>query len=228
MQSQKQAIYVDSPEDEAAFVLEDYESDDEKTTLQQRPGATSLSTETQALIDQLGGPLPDRHKNDLEECEAEDETKVFFCSRTHSQLSQFASELRRVRIPPAIESEPPSGAAEVNSDIDLMAEEVKNISLGSRKNLCINRKVHKLESATGINERCMELQQPSTPADKKCQFLPNKENEALVNDFRDHALASVRDIEDLHKLGTKLRICPYYGSRSAVKPSEVSQNFLHS
>lgn len=99
---------------------------------------------------------------------------------------------------------------------------VKHLPLGSRKNLCINPKVSKLGSATAINERCLELQQPETPKDHKCPFVLNKENEALVNDFRDHTLAKVRDIEDLGSLGKKLGICPYYSSRATIKPSEVS------
>ena len=57
----------------------------------------------------------------------------------------------------------------------------------------------------------------------KCCFLPTKDNEPLVNDFRDHALAQIRDIEDLGKLGKKLGVCPYYASRATIKPSEVSR-----
>jgi hypothetical protein len=62
-----------------------------------------------------------------------------------------------------------------------------------------------------------------TPADSKCSYLPTKENEALVNSFRDHALARIRDIEDLSILGKKLGICPYYATRSTIKPSEVHE-----
>ena len=40
-------------------------------------------------------------------------------------------------------------------------------------------------------------------------------------EFRDHALAGIRDIEDLAKLGKKMGVCPYYASRAAIKPSEV-------
>ena len=67
----------------------------------------------------------------------------------------------------------------------------------------------------------MELQQPDTSKDDKCPFIPNKENETLVNDLRDHTLAKIRDIEDLGKLGKKIGICPYYASRAIIKPSEV-------
>ena len=98
---------------------------------------------------------------------------------------------------------------------------IKHLPLASRKTLCINPKVTKLGYAPAINERCLELQQPEIPKDHKCPFVPNKENEVLVNDFRDHTLAKVRDIEDLGVLGKSIGICPYYAARAVIKPSEV-------
>lgn len=88
--------------------------------------------------------------------------------------------------------------------------------------MCINPKVNTSgRSATSINERCMELQQSGTKAEHKCAFLPNKENQPLVNEFRDHSLATIRDIEELGTLGKKIGICPYYATRSAIKASEI-------
>lgn len=147
-----------------------------------------------------------------------DDVKIYFCSRTHSQLAQFVQELRRVHLPEV------SWAAEKDVSQKGNPEDravVKHLPLGSRKNLCINPKVSRLDSAPAINERCLELQQPNTSKDHKCPFIPNKENETLVNDFRDHTLAKIRDIEDLGKLGKKIGICPYYASRATIKPSEV-------
>lgn len=149
-----------------------------------------------------------------------DELKIFYCSRTHSQLGQFANELKRVRMPPAISSEDFQDFTATGSATDIH-EAFKHLTLGSRKNLCINAKVNKLGTATAINERCLELQQPKTSSDCKCPYLPTKETEALVNDFRDHAIAEIRDIEDLGTLGKKMGVCPYYASRPAIKPSEA-------
>ena len=101
-----------------------------------------------------------------------------------------------------------------------MAEEIKHLSLGSRKNLCVNKDVRRLHSTVAINERCLELQQSKT-AKARCSFLPNKENQTLVHQFRDYTLAKIRDIEDLGRLGEKLGICPYYASRATIKTSEV-------
>lgn len=104
---------------------------------------------------------------------------------------------------------------------DLDPGEIKHLPLASRKNLCINPSVSKLGSAPAINERCLELQQPDTPKDHKCPFVPNKQNETLVNEFRDHTMAKIRDIEDIGSVGKALGICPYYASRATIKPSEV-------
>lgn len=103
-------------------------------------------------------------------------------------------------------------------------ERIKHVPLGSRKNLCINSKVAALGNPTAINERCLDLQQPGVNAEMKCPYLPSKseETEALTLQFRDHALATIKDIEDLGHVGRRLGICPYYSSRSVVKSGEVS------
>lgn len=201
-------------DDEEQFALDDYDSDRETDgdALRSGSAASGLSADTLALMEKLGMGYGKPRVE--EEEEAEDEIKIFYCSRTHSQLTQFINELRRVKIPPALQPEPTPLKP-------VLEEEFKHLTLGSRKNLCINPAVNKLRSTTALNERCMELQQSGTAADKKCCFLPNKENQPLVNDFRDHALATVRDIEELGDLGKELKICPYYASRSAIKPSEI-------
>jgi chromosome transmission fidelity protein 1 len=121
-------------------------------------------------------------------------------------------------MPPAITPDGPT----TKDDTSSLVEDVKYLTLGSRKNLCINPKVAALGSAAAINERCLELQRPGVSSECKCPFMPTKETEALTNDFRDHALAKIRDIEDLASLGKKMGICPYYASRPATRYCEVS------
>lgn len=206
---------VDEEDAEAQFALDDYESDRERSSDAKAGNfdSSGLSAETQALMDRLGFVVGEAKTNDGD---APDETKIFFCSRTHSQLTQFSSELSRVKLPPALFSE-----AETNNiETGELTEDVKHLTLGSRKNLCINPKVNRLSNATAINERCLELQQ-STSSESKCPAMPTKDDEAVLNDFRDHALAKIRDIEDLGILGKKLGICPYYASRPAIKFCEV-------
>jgi len=204
-------------DDETAYMLDDYESADDDATPAESASEGNLSSTTIGLMRKLGmhsGTAVADHS------EVQDEIKIFYCSRTHSQLTQFIHELRRVRMPSAsagLESEEHKD----KRTGDVTIETFKHVALGSRKTLCINEKVQKLGNATAINERCLELQQSSKSTESRCAFLPTGETESVVHDFRDYALAQVRDIEDLGALGRKLNICPYYASRAAVRPAEV-------
>ena len=63
-------------------------------------------------------------------------TKIYYCSRTHSQLAQFVREI--------IKS--PYGS------------NTRVLSLGSRQNLCVNEAVRKLNSVSLMNDMCLDLQ----------------------------------------------------------------------
>jgi chromosome transmission fidelity protein 1 len=204
--------------DESQFVLDDYDSETDERKKPSNSGEfDGLSASTLALLEQFKGKLSTQGQDD----EDDNAVKIFYCSRTHSQLSQFAGELRRVAFPSSIPSAPGS---EDQDDLSKLEERIKHLSLGSRKNLCINPKVQALEKSTAINERCLDLQQSGVAADKKCTFLPSRNDEALKLQFRDHALATVKDIEDIGKLGKQIGICPYYASREVIKHSEVRCN----
>lgn len=51
--------------------------------------------------------------------------------------------------------------------------------------------------------------------------MPKEELLSQTNEFRDTALASVPDIEDLYQLGKSLSVCPYYASRTALPGAEI-------
>ena len=51
--------------------------------------------------------------------------------------------------------------------------------------------------------------------------MPKDELLEQTNEFRDTALASIPDIEDLHQLGKTLNVCPYYASRAALPGAEI-------
>ncbi|KAL9000822.1 MAG: hypothetical protein Q9169_000576 [Polycauliona sp. 2 TL-2023] len=205
------------PEDENQFLLDDYDSDAAvKGSAAVRADPDGLSAASLDLMRKLGEPFGrTQHDPDLE---VTDELKIYFCSRTHSQLTQFVNELRKVKIPEFLgfqgEEQPLAGHVHEESNF-------RHLPLGSRRSLCINPSVVNAGSTTAINERCLDLQQSSTSQEKRCSFLPNQQNEVLVNDFRNHTLAKIRDIEDLGVLGKRIGICPYYASRASIKPSEV-------
>lgn len=77
----------------------------------------------------------------------------------------------------------------------------------------------RLGSVQAINDRCAELQQPKSG--KKCPYVPKEELLSQTNQFRDTALATIPDIEDLHQLGKSLAVCPYYASRAALPGAEI-------
>uniref|UniRef100_A0A2K6RE63 DEAD/H-box helicase 11 n=1 Tax=Rhinopithecus roxellana TaxID=61622 RepID=A0A2K6RE63_RHIRO len=171
---------------EEELVLAEYESDEEK----------------KAAMDE------DEDEDDLEE---EHVTKIYYCSRTHSQLAQFVHEVKKS----------PFG------------RDVRLVSLGSRQNLCVNEDVKSLGSVQLINDRCVDMQRsrhekkkgaeeekPKRRRQEKqaaCPFY-NHEQMGLL---RDEALAEVKDIEQLLALGKEARACPYYGSRLAIPAAQL-------
>lgn len=198
--------------DEDEFMLADYDSDDE---VKRGNGSGGIQEGLSASTALLLGKLQGRPSSSAEE-KPPIETRIFYCSRTHSQLSQFVSELRRVKLPSGMDYERSD-----EDDHPGVFEPVKHISLGSRNNLCVNGKVVALKTTTLINEKCRELQKAGLSAEQKCKYLPAKDEAARWIGFRDYALAKIRDIEDLAGLGRRLEVCPYYASRSTVPSSEI-------
>eukprot|EP00505_MAST-04D_sp_SCG-Rhode-Island_P001470 Stramenopile-MAST_4_protein_1470 len=123
--------------------------------------------------------------------------KILFCSRTHSQISQFINELKKTEF----------------------AEKIKIISLGSRNNLCINEKLKKkARSITRLNDGCKDLQKNSkTSKEGNCPYFDTE----LHKSFASLSLSKVNDIEDLVKVGRRTRTCPYYGSRESVESADI-------
>ncbi|XP_076445975.1 ATP-dependent DNA helicase DDX11-like [Babylonia areolata] len=153
-------------DDDSNLIPEDYESDEEK-----------------------------RKEEEEDEEEACHVTKIYYCSRTHSQLAQFVREI--VKSP--------------------FGEDTRVISLGSRQNLCINASVRRLKAVSLINDRCVELQQKKSKSRPGCPYR----KQDLLEDFSDRALLEVGDIEQLVTLGRQTKTCPYYGARLAVPAAEV-------
>ncbi|CAF3347822.1 unnamed protein product [Rotaria socialis] len=131
--------------------------------------------------------------------------KIFFCTRTHSQISQFIGEIQKTKY----------------------IDQLRLVALGSRQNLCINESVSKLKSLALINEKCLDLQkqkkEKKTTTGKRqktacgCSFLQQDRVECLSNDI----LSDVQDIEDVVKLGRELNTCPYYATRAAIAAAHI-------
>ncbi|XP_075561779.1 ATP-dependent DNA helicase DDX11 isoform X7 [Pelecanus crispus] len=171
---------------EEELILAEYESDEEKK-----------------MVSGL-----EEDDDDLEE---EHVTKIYYCSRTHSQLSQFVREVQKS----------PFG------------KDTRLVSLGSRQNLCVNEEVRRLGALQLINDRCMEMQKNKHGRKKKsdeetegkkrrvsravCPFYSYEQMQFL----RDEVLVEVKDIEQLVTLGRETKACPYYGSRYAIPAAQL-------
>ncbi|KAI7902752.1 helicase C-terminal domain-containing protein [Cokeromyces recurvatus] len=203
------------------FLLDDYESEEEGAIVDKSYNKikksinpnSNLSKEVQELLAKLESKsksvsYDDAEDSEDEESELEQETKIYYASRTHSQLSQFVHEINKT----------------------VYAKDIYEVSLASRKQLCINEDVIKLKDVNKINEVCLELQKKGSKKGP-CKYLPAWDNKAKWNEFRDHSLAKVRDIEDLVNIGKNLKTCPYYGSRYTVKSARLIvlpyQHLLH-
>ncbi|RDA95664.1 hypothetical protein CP533_1216, partial [Ophiocordyceps camponoti-saundersi (nom. inval.)] len=193
--------------DDAEWLLDDRE--DPAVTLDD--ALSGLSKESRQILENHGLGGPKKTREDVEEMPQET-IKIFYTSRTHSQLSQFIAELRRPLFPPSL---PPSIAEERG----MTSERVKLLPLSSRQRLCINPSVARLGSTQAINDRCTELQQAKSGT--RCPHMPNEELRNQTHRFRDAALAALPDIEDLHQLGKSLAVCPYYASRAALPAAEI-------
>ncbi|KAM5252263.1 ATP-dependent DNA helicase DDX11 isoform 6-T35 [Hipposideros larvatus] len=155
--------------------------------------------------------VPDEDEDDLEE---EHITKIYYCSRTHSQLAQFVHEVQKS----------PFG------------KDTRLVSLGSRQNLCVNEDVKNLGSVQLINDRCMEMQRSKHEIKSRAEDEEEKEpkrrrrepraacpfyNYKHLQLLRDKVLVEVKDIEQLVKLGKEAGACPYYGSRFAIPAAQL-------
>ncbi|XP_042049387.1 ATP-dependent DNA helicase DDX11-like [Salvia splendens] len=191
--------------DDAEFLLEEYDSESEvggKSKRKNVGGDDVLSSEEEDEVDELVGK------------EEESRVKIYFCSRTHSQLSQFMKELRKTKF----------------------ASELKVVCLGSRKNLCINEEVLKLGGSNRINEKCSMLQKNKKNEASKmkkvgsgkrirgnksssgCPMLRRKKIEEFANDV---IQMEALDIEDLVHIGRDIGGCPYYGSRKMLPAADL-------
>ncbi|KAJ8756103.1 hypothetical protein K2173_024650 [Erythroxylum novogranatense] len=194
---------------EEEFLLEDYESEEE--------GGSSAGKSMTKRKGVAGNSIPSSSDEEEEDGSDEEEKglKIFFCSRTHSQLSQFIKELNKTAF----------------------ANEITAVCLGSRKNFCINEEVLKLGNSARINERCLELQRSRKDGLLKIKKLdsegkirqtkatcgcPMLRKHKLQRQFKSEASQEVAlDIEDLVRLGKSIGTCPYYGSRSMIPRADL-------
>ncbi|XP_076290500.1 ATP-dependent DNA helicase DDX11 isoform X2 [Lasioglossum baleicum] len=142
----------------------------------------------------------DNSESEEDEEDAYENTKIFFCSRTHSQLSQFIGELKK----------------------SPYSKTVSVVTLASRQSYCINKNIRRLKQLNLMNEHCLQLQKKKTTMkDEKdlkrkkvmtsCPFLPGNQD-LLIGE----TITQIQDVEEITEKGEAIKTCAYYASRKAI------------
>ncbi|XP_051239481.1 ATP-dependent DNA helicase DDX11 [Dicentrarchus labrax] len=186
--SKEEKTETQGDEEDTDLVVAEYESDDESKT----------RSRFCAAEDDTDDELVEEHV-----------AKIYYCSRTHSQLAQFVHEVQK---------------SPFSKDISL-------VTLGSRQNLCVNEEVRNLGSIQRINDRCMEMQKNKHEKQHQEEGVKRKRGPAksvcpynkasALQQMRDDVLGTVHDIEQLLKLGRETHSCPYYSTRLAVPAAQL-------
>eukprot|EP00466_Bigelowiella_natans_P014652 jgi/Bigna1/67409/fgenesh1_pg.3_\ len=120
--------------------------------------------------------------------------RIFFATRTHSQIAQIIRELRTTNYRPEM------------------------TILGSRDRYCINKKVRAASQGGNLSEECEE-----TVKQGSCRFFFQPQYRKLKGKMRKSGKESMEvwDIEDLVEFGKKHKACPYYASRLIFEHAEL-------
>ncbi|KAI3629477.1 hypothetical protein MIR68_012492 [Amoeboaphelidium protococcarum] len=127
--------------------------------------------------------------------------KVYIGTRTHKQISQMITQLRKTTYEPSI------------------------AILGSRNQFCVNDKVIKKaqKSNGGLNTACKDLLN-----DKGCKFFQRVhvlkaryDEETQLHTTLEGPVRQIYDIEDLSLLGRKHKGCPYFTSKLIAQDADV-------
>lgn len=133
---------LDDEDSDSEFLVQEYRDDGAPSTIP--PGDAYLSEEVRAMMHALDTSVPAQ----VQPAEPSTTPKIYYASRTHSQLTQLLSELKRT----------PFGRA--NSGDPAIPDPVRAMSLGSRKQMCIHADVQRIGRTFGteaMNERCLEM-----------------------------------------------------------------------
>lgn len=214
---QRKIAHLDvSTDDDSVFLPQDYVSDSEDTSVSAPDRIDQIRNEVSAL---LAGLDQESRASQVDQLQLFNPVKIFFASRTHSQLNQFASQLSLPHFASSFEK------------YNIPMERVKYLPLASRKQLCINPSVTKLNSVDAINDACLDLLKNNKSKDANrdankcgCPFYKSASsnvNSGLLRSFQDQTFVDIHDIEDIADIGSSLNVCPYYASRSAILAAEI-------
>lgn len=173
------------------IVLEEEEENDEDGEDEENefiPEEESSTTELEVFLNNMIKEEEDSSfVKELKHC-----NKIYYCSRTHSQLSQLIEEINKTEY----------------------KGNVRIVTLASRQKLCINKELMRNTLANDLNEKCRELREDKK---KKCPYY----NIIKCKELSDRILIETMDIEDLKSLGEEISCCPYYSVRYSIPLAEI-------
>ncbi|XP_061073345.1 Fanconi anemia group J protein [Conger conger] len=200
---------------EKGVVFLDDESEGERTPTRAQAWSPELTTQTGAVPPQsaCSSPVacslcpcaaapgerkaPEKGKDQEKECcpnKKKSIPKIFFGTRTHKQITQITRELRRT-----------------------LYSSTPMTILSSRDHSCVNPEVI---AQGNRNERCKELLEAKNG--RSCRYYHN------VNKMQDqgalqwtHGLHQAWDVEELVRLGGRLRSCAHYAARELMKGANI-------
>ena len=139
-------------------------------------------------------------------------TKLVYCSRTVPEIEKSVNELKRLLNYYKKE-------AKLEKSFNFIG-----LSLSSRKNLCINKKVNKPNETKDIDSRCMNLTasfvREKAKSDSKvelCEFYENFD----ANGKKEMIPSGVYNLDDLKEYGRKNGYCPYFLARYTIQHANV-------
>lgn len=166
------------------------ERESERQGSENAPGAaTELNGEDGGEDDDgaNGRPLRGERQN-----KGKSSPKVYYATRTHSQIAQVVSELARTSYKP------------------------RTVVLASREHYCVNKSARK---SGNVNEECRRLMDMSAGGDRRGCFYAGQAASKLAALAKSHEDAL--DIEDLVRLGTSKKGCPYFASKIMAESAEL-------
>lgn len=95
---------------------------------------------------------------------SKESTKIYYCSRTHSQLSQVINELKECKT------------------------KINSVVIGSRKVYCVNPEVNKLKDIDSINDKCKSLIKNDC-----CSFYKNGYYSSVSMDIEELKTAAMKE-----------------------------------
>jgi len=120
--------------------------------------------------------------------------QIIFCTRTHTQITQFIQELRKtIFIQPSY------------------SPKIKSVPICSRNAYCINEKVSKIKSPGKINEKCQEYMDKG-----KCKYIGTH----LV-ELKNKIMEKPLDIEEIYKEGKSGLHCPYLATLQCMGEADI-------